>query len=99
MGGKEMSKYFQSPRFQMLKNDKINETQKDMIAAGIHPEQFKEFSEVIQNADQEEAARVVHKMINISESDMKIVLDIMKETGDTAGAMNLLMSVGYKEIA
>ncbi len=99
MGGEQMSKYFQSPRYQMLKNDKINETQRDMYAVGIHPEQFKEFSEVIQNADKEEAARTVNKIKDITEADMKIVLDLVKETWDTKAAMELLMSMGYKEIA
>lgn len=99
MGWEQMSKYFQSPRYQMLKNDKISDTQRDMYAVGIHPEQFKEFSEVIQNADKEEAARTVNKIKDISEADMKIVLDLVKETWDTKAAMELLMSMWYKEIA
>lgn len=54
MGGEKMSKYFQSPRYQMLKNEKISDTQKDLFSVGVHPEDFKEFAEVLQNTDKEE---------------------------------------------
>lgn len=87
MGGQAFSKYFESPRYQLLRSNKLMEVQKNMVEAGIHPEQFKEFVDPIKTGDPEETARVVQKVINISESDAKIVLDLLKESGDTDAAM------------
>lgn len=53
-GGEEFSKYFESPRYQLLKSNKITKAQRDMTAGGVHPEQFKEFLEPIKNAEPEE---------------------------------------------
>lgn len=53
-GGQEFGKYFESPRYQLLKSNKITKAQREMTEGGIHPEQFKEFLDPIKNAEPEE---------------------------------------------
>lgn len=47
----------------------------------------------IKNAEPEEGARIIQKMISLTPEDAKAILDVMKETGDVNGAMELMMAV------
>lgn len=83
----------------MLRDPDVHPVAKDMIESGIHPERFREFSEGINKAEPEQRERLIDRSISIKESDLRAVFDVMKETGDFDGAIELMMNAGYKEIA
>lgn len=99
MGGEVFDKYFSDAQKQMLSDSTVHPVAKDMIQSGIHPEQFREFTDTINNLEPEKKDRVVDRVISINESDLKAVLSVMKETGDMKWAIELLMTAGYKEIS
>ncbi len=82
MGGEKFDNYFSDAQKQMLRDPDVHPVVKDMISAGVHPEKFREFSESINNLEPEKKERVVDRVINVNESDLKAVFSVMKETGD-----------------
>ena len=70
-----------------------------MVDMGMSMKEFNDFSETISNLEQPVRERVVTSIKNLEEWDIKAFLDIAKQDSDMGWAVELLMSLGYKDIA